>query len=267
MVAALPDARRGFFEVAAGHDGVVEDFRPLTRTQAYDFLKTHATHLLEKILRTVSGRIAIKPSRRTIIAAVEVLDGFLLQAALTRLLLKFDSGLSRKCSSGSVAQRCNFLIQALDEDHGQHVEDGQLLADALVEAAVGEIVADRKRPQWGDRYELPTVAAFEHALDRDGFVLEADALRRTLPAMMRLPKVDDQVVRLLDKHAFEFQKAICSKLSPITRTATGPPRIRRSDHLWKGSSSRRDGSEDRPRPRPAPRRDKVEGRKSLRAVC
>ncbi len=37
-----------WFEVAAGHDGVVEEFVPRTEGEAHHFLERHANHLVEK---------------------------------------------------------------------------------------------------------------------------------------------------------------------------------------------------------------------------
>lgn len=46
---SLYRTRRGaFFEVVAGHDGVIEEVNPLTDEQARGFLETNASYLVEK---------------------------------------------------------------------------------------------------------------------------------------------------------------------------------------------------------------------------
>jgi hypothetical protein len=74
-----------FFEVYAGHDGVVESFTPLTPLEAKKFLEANANHLVEKFFGPApeagAPRYSRRFSRRTVMAAVDMLrrpdDGFM----------------------------------------------------------------------------------------------------------------------------------------------------------------------------------------------
>src|ERR1700733_4261087 len=55
-----------FFEVVAGHDGVVEEFKLLTEAQARRFVEVHANRQFEKHFGSMPAR-PMRFSRRTLI--------------------------------------------------------------------------------------------------------------------------------------------------------------------------------------------------------
>src|SRR5580658_1401363 len=94
-----------FFEVVAGHDGVIEKFNPLTDKQARRFLEVNANHLVEKYFGPMPEAHSMRFSRRTVIAAIETMES-LTDAALTRFLLKLGSDLASKVGGrGDIADR------------------------------------------------------------------------------------------------------------------------------------------------------------------
>jgi hypothetical protein len=185
-----------FFEVVAGHDGVVEEFNPLTNNQARRFLEVNANALVEKHFGPMAEPRPPRFSRRTVVAAVEVLeDRVKTHADLTRRLLKWNPELAKWCDGGSLPDRFNHLIKFFDERPHFRLEEGNLLADELVELAASML---------GQSFSAtsPQVDAFRRALDLDGFIVTDGVLRRTLPATLKLPEAADETSRLLTKHRF-----------------------------------------------------------------
>jgi len=65
-----------FFEVYAGHDGVVEELNPFTDEQARHFLEQNANRLVEEYFGPMPEAHPPSPmrfSRRSVIAAIEML--------------------------------------------------------------------------------------------------------------------------------------------------------------------------------------------------
>jgi hypothetical protein len=147
-------------------------------------------------------------SRRTVIAAVEVMEGaFQIHAALTRCLLKLDSGLAARCDPGSLTHRFNHMIKYFDEEPSRRLDDGELLWDKLVEEAVSLLPpTEPEYPGQEPAYVHPTSAAFLRALERDGFTLSGGVLRRALPVDIGLPAAQSEIDRLLDKHGLVVPK-------------------------------------------------------------
>jgi hypothetical protein len=143
-------------------------------------------------------------SRRTWIAAIEVLESaWGAHAAVTREFLKLDPELAARCDAGSLQDRFNHLIKFVQEDPSRRLDTGDLLVDTLVRSAV----ASFPRSQWGeDPAFTPAQLILQRALDVDGFSIDDGALRRTLPAELGLPKAQDDITRLLDKHGFRTLK-------------------------------------------------------------
>lgn len=203
-----------FFEVAAGHDGVVESWIPLTDAQAQAWLERHANHLVEQYFGEIPEaqprQSDLRFSRRTVIAAIEVIEHTLdSHAKMTRFFLKLGSDLSTRCDGGSLADRCNHLIKYFDEDPWRRLESGDPIGAQLIEAALS--LFPDGAPE--DPYEVEHTGtrgqarlALVRALDLDGFTVTDKALHRTLPAELGLPQTQDDVTRLLDKHGFAMLK-------------------------------------------------------------
>jgi hypothetical protein len=100
----------------AGHDGGFEELDPLTDNQARRFLEVNPNHLVEKHFGPMPEARSMRFSRRTVIAAIEMMEPFT-HAALTRLLLKLGSDLASKVGGkGYITDRPNRLIAlAVDE--------------------------------------------------------------------------------------------------------------------------------------------------------
>lgn len=150
-------------------------------------------------------------SRRTVIAAIEMMGSFK-HAELTRFLLKLGPDLARKVGdTGYIADRLNKLIVlALDELPPNYpVESGEVLQDVLVENAVDLLPGfgyGSEYPGEETSYLPPRAAEFLRGLERDGFTVSGGALRRTLPAALKLPEAEDEIARLLAKYGFSVAK-------------------------------------------------------------
>lgn len=182
-----------FFEVVADHEGVVNEFRPLADAQARAFLETNANHLVENYFGPMPDASPLRFSRRTIIGAVELMEGVIkTHAELTRFLLKLDADLARQCDAGSMSDRFNHLIKFLAEQPDFRLEGGNRLGDELVEYAVSLF----------PRIEEVQRVTFLRALEGDGFIVTEGVLRRTLPTIVNLPEAQNEISRLLAKHRF-----------------------------------------------------------------
>ena len=144
-------------------------------------------------------------SRRTVIAAIELMEGEIRgHADLTRCLLKWDSLLNDMCDAGLMKDRYNPLIKFIDGQPAYKVDGDKLLWDEVVETAVALIFKDNSAP-WGEPDPpKPTVSALLRALDVDGFTVSEGELRRSLPEIVDLPEAEDEIQSLLKKHGFSL---------------------------------------------------------------
>jgi hypothetical protein len=211
-----------FFEVVAGHDGVVEAFNPLTDKQAQAFLEVNANDLVEHHFGPMPEPGAswrdLRFSRRTIIAAIETMDT-MTHAYLTRFLLTLGADFPEHVADEtiSIARRLNTLIQLFDRDPERRVDSGELLGNALVDHAFTLLP---RQYDWSKPEDLPPCfATLHHSLRLDGFVITDGALRRTLPASVKLPEAENEIVRLLNKHGFAVAKGHLDQA--FTAHATG----------------------------------------------
>jgi hypothetical protein len=198
-----------FFEVVADHEGILEGFYPLTDKQAQKFLEANANHLVEEYFGPMpelgAFRRDLRFSRRTIVAAIRTM-GTMKQEYLTQFFLTLGPDFPQQVldETASVVRRINALIQLFDRDVEARVNSGELLGNALVEHA---ITLPPKQYDWSKPEGLPfDFAAFHHSLQLDGFVITDGALRRALPASLKLPEAENEIVRLLNKHGFAIAK-------------------------------------------------------------
>jgi hypothetical protein len=181
-----------FFKIVVDHDGTTfQEFKTLTDAEVRAELEKHANHLVEKYFGPMPEPGPMRFSRRTVVAAVEVLEGAIqTHAALTRFLLRWGPALAARCDEGSLADRFNHLIKYFDEQPDRRLENGDLLGEELVGSAVSLLPP----------LETPVVEIFLRALDRDGFAISDGKLLSSLPDALRLPAAQDQLSRLLKKH-------------------------------------------------------------------
>jgi hypothetical protein len=198
-----------FFKVVVDHDGsTVNEFRPLTDADAQAVLERHANHLVEQYFGSMPEASPMRFSRRTVIAAIEILEReFRTHSSLTRCLLKWSSLLKDMCEGSSLEDRFNQLISFYDGQPGYRVEDGNLLGEEIVEKAVTLLPPAEPQAPWSAPEDpSPRVAAFLRALDLDGFTVAEGALRRALPEVVDLPQAEDQIRRLLGAHNFSLAR-------------------------------------------------------------
>ena len=127
-------------------------------------------------------------------------------AQLTRFILKLGPDFPQQVGDEtmSISRRLNTLIQLFDRDPESRADSGELLGNALIEHAITLLPVQYA---WSEPEELPSkFVAFHHSLQLDGFVITDGALRRMLPASLKLPEAEDQIVRLLNKHHFVVAK-------------------------------------------------------------
>jgi hypothetical protein len=199
-----------FFEVVVDHDGTLSGFHPLTREEARRFLERHRNDAIEKYFGPTAAPEPIRFSRRTVIAAIEVIENArqTTHAALSRYLLILGQDIAAQCNGSSVTERLNCLIRFVDQQPHYRLEEGKRLTDKLVERAA-ELLPKPETPRpWDDQpsIPLPSTTAFLTALDRDGFRVTDGAICRALPANLKLPEAEDEIVRLLNKHGFSVAK-------------------------------------------------------------
>jgi hypothetical protein len=146
-------------------------------------------------------------SRRTILAATDLLGNFFTHSGIDRFLL--DHGLENSIGGSSKESRGNELAKYLIKDPEVRNEYGENLTDAVVSALVGRAIV-------GSYSGYPREFSFEEfqkgypalhrALERDGFTVQGGELRRTLPEVLDLPRADDEVHTLLDQYGFTVSK-------------------------------------------------------------
>jgi hypothetical protein len=202
---SLYRTRQGaFFEVAADHDDVVDTFRPVSKEEARRYLERHANHLVERYFGPVPEAGPKRFSRRTVFAAIQVLNR-LTHAEFTRFLFELGPDWPKMISPEplSPAKRLNELMGIYDQNPDRSVENGENLDDVLVEKAVSLLPAKRRRLRSGEEEELrKDHRDFLHRLEIDVFVITDGKLQTALPRSMALPEAQDELSGLLLKHRF-----------------------------------------------------------------
>jgi hypothetical protein len=131
-------------------------------------------------------------TRPTLIAAATIIELRMNNNQFDRYMLELgcDTPLT---TGGTLPTKINGLIRHAIGNPEAITPEGQNLWDALVMRA-----ADFEVPgQWSGVRDHPDVQKLVRTLARDGFVLEQDGLRRTLPEAVDLPAADDEVHRRL----------------------------------------------------------------------
>lgn len=147
-------------------------------------------------------------SRRTVVAAIDVLDQKLTQAATSHFLLTLGPEINGavRGEGTSVRKRMNDLISFVD-DHPARPVDGGPLETVIIEKAVSLLPPDRPDSPWSSSPPLsPAMDVFRRVLEQDGFVISDGVLRQALPADIGLPGTESELMRLLDQHGFTTAK-------------------------------------------------------------
>jgi hypothetical protein len=197
-----------WFEIAAGHDGVVEEFQPLTDAEARRWLERHANRHVERYFglapeASAADHKGLRFSRRAFVAAIGVLE-CLTQATLTRFLYKLGPDFPELAGDESISKskRLSKLIGVYDQRPERTVEGGDTLQDVVIEKAAALVRVDLL--SWGD--DAPEWVSdhkeFCRLLAMDGFVVTDRSIRRSLPEDVNLPAAQNELDRLLAKHSF-----------------------------------------------------------------
>jgi hypothetical protein len=154
-----------------------------------------------------ASKIQLQYSRRTIIAAIDVLETRYTQAEITSLLTDFGPKVYRAIrieTAASAKKRMNDLKQFVDARPAHQVDD-DLLENVLVERAAS--LFPTPEPDWPEQETLhPVMEKLKRALEQDGFVITAGSLGRSLPGDIGLPGIDSDLMRLLDRHGLGTAK-------------------------------------------------------------
>lgn len=143
-------------------------------------------------------------SRRTIIAAIDVLDWKLNHAEITLFLLKAGSEINNaiRGENTGIRKRMNDLIQFVDEHPNHRTDDGSLEM-VIVEKAVALMNPDYELPVHLESPGLLQVMhTFRRVLQQDGFDVSDGALRQTFPEDIGIPRIESELIRLLEGHGF-----------------------------------------------------------------
>jgi hypothetical protein len=200
-----------FFEVVADHDGTLQEFKPLTDREAYAFMERHANDQIEQYFGAMpeASKIELLFTRRTIIAAIDVIVNRYTHAGITSLVTDFGPEVYSAVGnemSGSKQKRMNDLKHFIDAHPAHQVDDG-LLENVIVERAAS-LFPPPPDADWGVKPELlpDDLEKCRRALEQDGFVITTGSLRRILPADIGLPATESELMRLLDCHNFGMAK-------------------------------------------------------------
>jgi len=172
-------------------------------------MERYANHLIEEVFGQMpeASKTELQYSRRTIIAAIDVLESRHTQAEITSLLTDLGPEVYKAIRGETVSakRRMNDLKQFVD-DHPAHQVDDGFLENVLVERAASLFPTDERWP-WSEPVSLPpALEKLSRALEQDGFVVTAGSLRRILPADIGLPTTESELMRLLDRHNFGTAK-------------------------------------------------------------
>jgi hypothetical protein len=196
-----------FFEVAAGHDGIIESFEPLTDQEARRFLEVNANSLVERYFGPMPEASRSLFSRRSVIAAIDVLELKLTQAEISSLFTDFGPNVYEHLpNGGSAKSRMVDLKRYIDRNALQQTDEG-LLENVLVHRAIAFLPPIEPEYEWSSpTVPNPVFDRLRRALTQDGFIVTDGELRRELPVDVGLPQAESDLIRLLDKHGLATAK-------------------------------------------------------------
>jgi hypothetical protein len=143
-------------------------------------------------------------SRRTIFAAIDVLEARSSQAEIGALFLDFGPDVYTKIRGENVGakKRMNDLKRFVDANP-QHPVDGGLLENMLVERAATHLPSEDHEYLWAN---TPALKRLKHTLAQDNFIVTGGQLRRELPTDIGLPEAESDLMRLLNQHGLTVAK-------------------------------------------------------------
>lgn len=196
-----------FFEVVADHDGVITEFVPLTDVQARRFLEMNANSLVERYFGPMPEVTRSLFSRRTVIAAIDVLEVKQTQAEISSMIVDFGPEIYLQLSEGGSAKSRMVELKKFVDRNPLRQVDGNILENELVERAIRFLPSlEREYPWSTPPSSKPEFDRLRHALGQDGFVISEGELRRELPSDVGLPNAEAELVRLLHKHGLVVAK-------------------------------------------------------------
>lgn len=141
--------------------------------------------------------------RRTVFAAIEVIDMCLSQAQFSRFVLELGQlPIKVRGEEVSVKKRANDLMSVVDKFPDHPLDGGILLRNAIVEKAVALTPAPRAPSEWETEVTVnPTVGTFLRTLEMDGYRITETGLQKTLPSEFGIPEAENELMALLGKHA------------------------------------------------------------------
>jgi hypothetical protein len=180
----------------------------LSAVEARASLEKSANHLVEEYFGSMREPSSTRFSRRTVIAAIDVIIGARSQAAITSFLIDLGPAVYKavRDENFSAQRRGNDLKQFVD-GHPAFFIEGASLEDLLVEKAASDVAKEQEK--FFDPPEAALPSAMEHfrrQLEQEGFVVTEGVLRRTLPTDVGLLQAESELMRLFNRYNFSIAK-------------------------------------------------------------
>lgn len=199
----------GFFKIVVDHHGDLQECRLLSAVEARASLEKSANHLVEEYFGSMPEPSSTRFSRRTVIAAIDVIIGARSQAAITSFLIDLGPAVYKavRDENFSAQRRGNDLKQFVDGHPAFFIEEGASLEDLLVEKAASDVAKEQEKFFDPSEAALPSVMEhFRRQLEQEGFVVTEGVLRRTLPTDVGLLHAESELMRLFNRYNFSTAK-------------------------------------------------------------
>ncbi|NIJ65330.1 hypothetical protein FHR20_002292 [Sphingomonas leidyi] len=146
-------------------------------------------------------------SRRTTIAATDVLEEAWYQSDVTAFLMELGPAVYTQVRSEPVSKknRLSDLKRFVNLNPGMQI-DGESIESLLVERAARSIPPEPEHSWSKARQLTPLMATFLRVLELDGFTVSDGVLRRVLPSDIGLPETESDLMRLLAVHGLGVAK-------------------------------------------------------------